>query len=237
MAPKRLQNSAAVAWALAQKQHGVVTRGQLLALGFGPESIRSRVATGRLHRVWRGVYAVGRPELSRFGRWMAATLSCGPDALLSHISAARLWRILEPRHADISRQAEVVDITVPSSVTRRRPGVRLHRRALPDQDRGRHHRIPVTSPTRTLIDLATRLPAGRLETAINEADRLDLIDPETLRSTIADRSWLRGAPALRKILDRRTFALTDSELERRFLPLARRAGLPAPQTGRRVSGF
>src|SRR5215210_883674 len=80
-------------WALARRQHWVVTRGQLLHLGFNSDWIQHRLARGRLHPVHRGVYAVGRPELSRFGRWMAAVLACGPDAVLSHASAAALWGV------------------------------------------------------------------------------------------------------------------------------------------------
>jgi hypothetical protein len=90
MAPQRLQSSV---WALAHEQHGVVTRAQLIELGYGHEAIRHRLRRGRLHPVRRGVYAVGRPELSRLGWWMAAVLSCGPEALLSHGSAAGLWGI------------------------------------------------------------------------------------------------------------------------------------------------
>src|SRR3712207_5460388 len=81
------------AWALVRRQHGVITREQLLALGYSAKAIRCRLADARLHAVHRGVYAVGRPELSQHGRWMAAVLACGPDALLSHASAAALWGI------------------------------------------------------------------------------------------------------------------------------------------------
>ena len=90
MAPEKLQSSA---WALAREQHGVITRAQLVDLGYGSEAIRHRVRKGRLHRVQIGVYAVGRPEVSQLGGWLAAVLSCGPGALLSHESAAVLWGI------------------------------------------------------------------------------------------------------------------------------------------------
>src|SRR5919198_3871486 len=78
-------------WQLIDSQHGVVARGQLLHLGLSSRAIHHRIASGRLHPVWSGVYAVGRPQLSRHGRWMAAVLSCGPEAVLSHRSAAAAW--------------------------------------------------------------------------------------------------------------------------------------------------
>src|SRR6201994_292858 len=81
------------AWRLVRAQHGVVTRADLLALGFGPRSIEHRVKSGRLHLIARGIYAVGRPELTPHGRWMAAVLACGEGAALSHRSAAELWGI------------------------------------------------------------------------------------------------------------------------------------------------
>jgi very-short-patch-repair endonuclease len=226
------QSANAAVWELAERQHGVVTRAQLLGLGFGPQSIKHRVAKGRLHSMWRGVYAVGRPELTRHGRWMAAVLNCGPEAALSHESAAALWEIRSPREREI-------EVSVPAGVRRRRPGIVVHRRqALRADDLTRRHGIPATSPVCTLIDLASRLSQSHLEAAINEADKRDLTDPEALRAALDDVVAPRpGIGALRRTLDRRTFALTESELERRFLPLARRAGLPQPHTGRRLNGF
>jgi very-short-patch-repair endonuclease len=116
-------------------------------------------------------------------------------------------------------------------------GIQLHRRELDERDLARSEGIPVTSPGRTLIDLGSRLPLGQLEAAVNEADKLDLIDPERLRSVIEGRSGVHGVASLRRILDRRTFSLTDSELERRFMRLVRGADLPPPQTQRVVNGF
>ena len=95
----------------------------------------------------------------------------------------------------------------------------------------------MTTPVCTLIDLATRLGSGELEAAVNEADRRDLTDPEALRAALTEFVGRPGAAILRRILDRRTFTLTDSELERRFLPLAQSAGLAAPLTRRWVNGF
>jgi hypothetical protein len=207
------------------RQHGVVTRAQLLAHGLSAQAIKRRIANGRLHPVYRGVYAVGRPELSRLGRWVAAVLVCGPGAVLSDTSAAALWEIGAERTAGI-------EVSVPARSFRRRPGILIHRRTRLDTtvERG----IPVTTVPATLSALATRLDTAELERAINEADKRNLITPIVLRAAIEGDPQ---AAALRRLLDRRTFLLTDSELERRFLPIAREAGLPPPQTGVRLNGF
>jgi very-short-patch-repair endonuclease len=208
-----------------------LTRSQLLDRGLSADAIKHRVRKGRLHPVFRGVYAVGRRQLTSHGRWMAAVMSCGPDAVLSHETAAALWGLRSPRQAEI-------EVSVPARTRHRRRGIRVHRRAnLHPQDIGCCEGIPVTQPICTLVDLAARVPANQLEAAINEADKRDLIDPEALRLALEQLAGRRGVARLRKVLDRRTFVLTDSELERRFLPIARRAGLPPPQTGRRVNGF
>jgi very-short-patch-repair endonuclease len=230
MGRKRLHNSDSRLWSLVESQHGIVTRGQLLALDVSRNVIEHRIAAGMLHPVRHGIYAVGRPQLTRHGRWMAAVLSCGPSAVLSHGTAAALWGM----HSDDGR----IHISVPASVVRRSRGITVHRRAnLSERECTRCHGIPVTSPLMTLLDLATRLRRHQLEAAINEADKLDLIDPESLRAKLDAYAGRRGVAALRQTLERRTFTLTDSELERRFLPLARKAGLPAPLTGQYVKGF
>jgi len=209
----------------------VVSRGQLLELGFGADAIKHRVAKGRLHPVRRGVYAVGRPRVTRYGHWMAAVLSCGPEAVLSHESAAALW-CMRPE------QSSVVDVSVPARAARRGKGIAVHRRwDLGSDVLTRHRGIPVTSPALTLVDLATCLPSGELEAAVNEADKRDLMNPEALRETMRGFAGRRGVPVLRDLLDRRTFRLTDSELERRFLPLVRSVGLPTPLTRHHVNGF
>jgi very-short-patch-repair endonuclease len=174
---------------------------------------------------------------------MAAILACGADAVLSHGSAAALyeidsdWSRGRPRRHDRPSE-QVVAVSVPAERTpKQRPGLRIHRARLGPGDTGIYDGIPVTSPARTLIDLATELPTDRLERAVNEADKLGLIDPEALRREVERRPGAHGSPALRALLDRATFALTDSELERRFLPIARRAGLGIPETGVRVNGY
>lgn len=219
------------AWALVRAQHGVVALFQLLALGYTRRAIEHRIAIGRLHPVFRGVYAVGRPEVSQKGRWMAALLACRLEAVLSHESAGVLWGIC-------SEQEDIIHVTGARARDHRRPGIAVHRtRTLRDDDRTRCDSIPVTSPVRTLIDLGTRLRPGALEAAINEADKQDLIDPPTLRAALTDRRGQRGVRPLREILDRGEFVLADSELERRFVPIARRAGLGPPLTQEWVNGF
>jgi very-short-patch-repair endonuclease len=227
---------------LAENQHGVVTRAQLLSLGLTPDAIRHRVARGRLHAIHRGVYAVGRPELTARGWWTAAVLACGSDAVLSHESAAQLWGIRKQGSRAMNgtqlRPPSLIDVSVPETASRSRAGIRIHRRgALPPGDLTRRDRIPVTTPARTLVDLATQLQGGPLEAAVNEADKLALIDPERLRRFVDARAGVDGTPALRLLLDRRTFTLTDSELERRFLRLVRGAGLPKPLTQQHLSGY
>jgi very-short-patch-repair endonuclease len=227
MARKSVQKSV---WALARRQHGVVTRWQLLELGFSDEAIDHRIRRGRLHRVHDGVYAVGRPELTRDGHWMAAVLACGPGAALSHSSAAALWSIRDS-------EGDQIEISVPANRAPRPRGIRVLRRAtLIAKDVTRHRGIPVTTPVCTLIDLATRLTRNRLERAVDEADKLDLIDPERLRRELDGRPKRRGVKALRTLLDTATFVLTTTELERKFLPTARRAGLPKPETQVELNG-
>ena len=219
------------AWEMVRRQHGVVTRGDLLALGFGHRSIEHRIASGRLHPVAAGVYAVGRPELTPHGRWMAAVLACGDGAVLSHRSAAELWGIGREERG-------LIDVTIPRRSRLERPGVKVRTRPSLDARCFVHrHGIPVTSPVQTLIDLATELKPLRLERAVNEADKLDLVDPETLRRALDAHKGEPGVKKLATLLDRHTFRLSDSDLEVLFRPLALAAGLPAPLTKHRVLGY
>lgn len=195
------------------------------------QAIQHRVSTGRLHRIERGVYAVGRPDLSLRARWMAAVLGCGPRAVLSHGSAAALWGV-------VAASPGWIEVSVPFISPRERPGVRVRRRPkLRARDVAIHKGIPVTVPVLTLIDFARRASDKRLERAINEADRLDLVDPESLAAALDDFPGQPGVGRLRRLLDQRTFRLTDSELERCFLLLVADLGLPVPLTGQQLSGF
>jgi len=219
------------AWGLAENQHGVVSSDQLLEVGYTRQAIYHRIRTGRLHPLHRGVYAVGRRHVTDHGRWMAAIVACGGSAVLSHSSAAALWRIG-------SEERGLVELSLPNLSRRCRPGLQIHQRpALQVCDLTHEYGIPVTTPIQTLIDMALRLDHPGIERAINEADKYNLVHPPGLRKALDARAGEPGVARLRHILDRRTFRLTKEELERRFLPLARKAGLPVPLTGQWVNDF
>ncbi|HYP55228.1 MAG TPA: type IV toxin-antitoxin system AbiEi family antitoxin domain-containing protein [Solirubrobacterales bacterium] len=222
---------AAKAWDLARRQHGIVARRQLLALGFSKRAIEQRIVRGRLHVVMRGIYAVGWPGMTSERRWMAAVLACGEEAMLSHRSAAALWEIGTESRGRI-------DITVRRHTELGRAGLRVHRRpATRAEDVGCCQGIPVTAPVRTLIDLATELSPTALERAVNETDKRNLIDPERLRLRLGDHAGEPGVRILRRLLDKRTFRLSDSDLEIFFRPIAAAAGLPPPLTKHVVNGW
>ena len=210
---------------LAARQHGVVAHSQLIALGFSRPGVQRRLRAGRLHSLHRGVYSVGHRLLSMNGRWMAAVLSCGDDALLSHRTAAALWQMLPSTGGQI-------DVT--ASTRRRRPGVVVHEGH--HDDRTVVEGIPVTTVARTLLDLAEAAPA-RLERALEAAERMGFFDLRKVESLMDRNPGRRGSRVLEAALDSyRDPSLTRSELERRFLRLCRRAGLPAPATNIWIAG-
>jgi hypothetical protein len=208
-----------------------VSRRQLLERGYTADAIEWRLARGRLHRVWPNTYAVGRPELTCEGRWMAAVLASGAGALLSHESAAALWALRADR-------PDVVEVSVPGGRRRRLAGITAHRRVnLRPEEVTTQRGIPATTPAATIVDLAPRLDRSGIEALINEADRRGLISPPMLRTFIDEMPPRRGRRAVRGTLDRRAFTFTRSQLERAFLPIADGAGLPAPQTRVQLNGF
>lgn len=228
------------AWALAKRQHGVISRDQLLELGFSIDAIRHRIRVGRLHELFRGVYAVGARDPSRLGLWLAAVLSCGPGVALSHRSAAELWEIM-PRDRRAStlnpRPSRPIHVSTRLRSGRRRPDLQLHRRpSLRVSELTERLAIPVTAPATTLVDLAAGCSRSTLEAAINEADKRDLIDPERLGDEIARMPRRPGLTAVKELLGV-DFRLTENDLERRFLRTARRAGLDPPRTQAIVNGF
>ncbi|HEX4735543.1 MAG TPA: DUF559 domain-containing protein, partial [Thermoleophilaceae bacterium] len=192
-------------------------RMQLLALGFTHAAIRHRVARGRLRQIHRGVYAVGQLPLTQEGEWMADVLACGDTAALSHDSAAALYRLAkaaEPTHVSVIGES------------RSRKGIVVHRR--PELHATSRNGIRVTTPAQTLIDVAPTWDRSRLEQAIGEADLRRLVSLQALR-TAATKTGNPGA-ALRDVIHRVTFRVTQSELEREFLRLVTKAGLPLPET-------
>jgi hypothetical protein len=145
----------------AAEQHGVISWWQLLDLGVSRRSIKHAAATGRLHRIYRGVYAVGHKRISLDGRFMAAVLACGEGALLSHRSAGELWGLrFDYWKVEVTAKSAPEPILVHR--TRRTPPAALRRG------------IPVTSLGRTLVDLADVVSANRLERAFEDAERLGL---------------------------------------------------------------
>jgi very-short-patch-repair endonuclease len=220
---------AAVA-AVAKRQYGLVTRAQLRRVGVGETGIRERLRTGRLHRVHRGVYAVGHSVLPARAHYMAAVLACGRGAALSHVAAAA--------HLGLrASAAAVVDVTVPRRSGRRpQRGIRLHRSGrLTDADVTVHERIPTTTVARTLLDLADVLSDQALRRAINEAEYLRLLDTTALIAAVEGNPGRRGARVVRAMMA--PLELTESALEDRFLALVERHGLPRPRVGARIGGY
>jgi very-short-patch-repair endonuclease len=210
---------------LARRQHGVVGRAQLVALGVSEAAIDGRVKRGRLHRVHQAVYVVGYPTLTRNGRFMAAVLACGERAALSHFSAAVLWAMLNDGGGAIHVTAEA---------RRRRPGLVLHEAALDAEEVRRRAGIPVTSPARTLIDLADVAPRRTLERAIDEAEylRLDC-------TGLAPRQGRRGTGVLSSVLavHRPGATRTKSHLEELFIAMCDRYQLPRPEVNIYIEGY
>ena len=216
---------------LASRQRGVVTRNQLRANGVSLAAIDHRLRSGRLHSLYRGVYLVGHAVPPRGARDLGAVLACGPGSVLSHRSAAALWR-LHPA------QPTVVDVTVPGRRCDSKRGIRVHRVALLDRrDVRKLGGIPVTTPARTLLDLAADVRGRELERAVAEAEARRLTNRSQLLSLIARVAPRPGVAALRSLLtDDRRPALTRSEAEERLLALIRAAELPAPAVNVSVAG-
>lgn len=205
---------------LAARQWGVVSLAQLRALGLSDDAVQRRVRAGRLHRVYRGIYAVGHTVLGREGRWLAAVLACGEGAVLSHRSAAAHWGLLPTN-------ATRIDVTIPRARASNAT-IRLHRsRSLIARDTTTRQGIPITSVPRTLLDLAATVQADRLERALAQAQQLRLYDHCAITDLLARANGHRGKQRLAEAtaLDPK---LTASDWEVRLLNLVRAAGLPEP---------
>jgi very-short-patch-repair endonuclease/predicted transcriptional regulator of viral defense system len=210
--------------ALAEQQHGVVTLPQLqLVGGLGRAAVAKRAAVGRLHRIHRGVYAVGRPRLDTRGRWMAAVLACGPETKLSRRSAAGL---LGMRRDERAR----TDVCVPGTGARSRAGIDVHcSLTLTDDDVTAVDGIPCTTVARTLVDLGDVVDRRAVERAVDQAEVVQLFDLRAVEEVLERAGPKRGAGILRAVLaDRAGPTITRSELEERFLALVRAAALPSP---------
>jgi hypothetical protein len=234
MDPQRAQRSVDRLVAdLATAQYGVVSRAQLVALGLGGAGVQSRVRRGRLHALHRGVYAVGHAAVGVDGRRLAAVLACGRGAVLSHRSAADLWGL---RLSDTAR----LEVTVPTRGGRRRRGaIVVHRSAFEPFEATIRRGIPVTTPARTLLDLAEVVSRRALERAADQSEALRLFDLAALETVLRAHPDRHGAARLRRLLAAYEVGeqLTRSELEDRFVALCRRAGVPRPGINARVAGL
>jgi very-short-patch-repair endonuclease len=213
---------------LERRRLRVVSREQLLAAGFTDRAIKHGVASGRLYPMWPGVYSVGTSHLSRADIVMGAVIACGEDAAASHGTAAafvRMW----------SRGPRKIHVSVPATKHPRGKGIVVHRRAAFETTI--HRGVPVTTPACTIVDVAPTLPPHELERTINQADVLGLITVPDLRAALEEMPRRPGLAKVRRTIDRRTYRFTRSQLERAFIPIALRAGLPLPLTRQWVNGF
>lgn len=213
---------------LAGRQYGVVGRWQLIELGFGDESIKGALASGRLHPLHRDAYAVGHRIVVKRGKWLAAVLAMGPEAFLSHESAAALWGLAGDRPK--------VDVNAPRGRQvrpGRASGIKVHRcKFAPDEVTVRDG-IPVSTVARTLFDLAERSPPHRLKNAWDEASRLRLLRvPEVALVYERGQGRRRARKRIRPFLaaEQRHIEDAASPLEDRFAAFVVANRLPLPQT-------
>jgi Transcriptional regulator, AbiEi antitoxin len=208
---------------IARSAHGVVTRTQLLSAGISGRQVELRLHKGALILVHRGVYRVGHRAPSLEARYMAAVRACGNRAMLSGKAAARLLELFTGTPPD-------PEVTAPGA--RRVPGVRTRRsRGLDPRDLTTWRGIPVTTPARTMVDLAARIPLDPLARAFHEAGIKHGTTPDDVEAALGRRPNTPGAAALRGVIHG-DVPVTLSVLESRFLRLLREAGLPLPVTNR-----
>ena len=209
---------------LAARQNGVVTHRHLIDLGLSAAGIAHRIATGRLHRLHRGVYLVGNPAPPPLALETAALFVYAPGAVLSHRTAARLHKLID-------RAKPEIEVTVPRDCQSRN-GIRVHRtRNLPRHDVRRHERLPITAPIRTMLDIASTEAARDVERALNEAQVLRLITLTQLERRLNDERGRRGVALLRTLIAaQRQPKVTRSDAEKLFVALIERSGLPEPKT-------
>jgi hypothetical protein len=215
---------------LATQQHGVVSTRQLDGLGYSKSSAAKATKAGRLRRIHRGVYAVGHEPLTWEGRCLGAVLATRP-AVASHLSAGWLWGLLR-------YQPGTIHVTVPTP-RRARGTFAVHFADLPARDRGFEDDIPVTSLARTKLDLAAMLSTPQLERILERSEELRLFDLTAIDDLLSRTVGHPGHGRLRQALAayREEPAFTRSGLERRFLDLVRKAGLPVPSMNFNVAEF
>lgn len=209
---------------LAGRQYGVVARRQLLDGGLSEEEVDLRIRAGRLHRLHAGVYAVGHAAIPREGRWIAGVLASGPDAVLSHWSAAALWMI---RPNSRSR----IDVTV-THRSHSSKAICRHVSQVPPDEREVKEGIPATSVHRTIYDLAAAVSVDEVAAMVKEAEYLNLWDRLSLWDLLTRYPGKRGSRGLRSALKRITEEPTGrkhSKLEERFAPFLRRHHLLLPR--------
>lgn len=219
---------------MARRQHGVVSIRQLEGpLGISRRSVARAVQAGRLHRIYRGVYAVGHTNLSPKGECLAAVLAVGPGGLLSYHSAGWLWGIWKGSPAPFEITASVPRNELPPK------GVVRHRaRNLVDEDRAMVDGIPVTSVARTLLDLAWKLRGDQMRRVLARAEDLELLDLDSIRAVIERNRGHHGAKRLEYALSiYERPAYSRSEFERRFVDRVISFGLPRPSTGWNETGY
>ncbi len=220
--------------ALAGAQHGVVSHAQLIAVGATLDSIKWRLRTGRLHRLHRGVYLVGHAVQPPRAAEMAAQLACEPRSQISHRSAAVMLELIAA-----SEQRGPVDVTVIGRDPNRQEGIRLHRVAhLEPWEIEQQGAIRLTSPARTLLDLAAVARPWELENAVAQARRKKRVSDAEIDDQIARNPGRRGVRRLRRLREIEGGpALSRSRPERRLLRLIRSSSLPTPKTNEVVCGL
>ncbi|HEY5052308.1 MAG TPA: DUF559 domain-containing protein [Solirubrobacterales bacterium] len=212
---------------MAASQEGVVSLDQLGDAGLAPRASQHRAKVGRLHRVHRGVYAVGHASIGRRGELLAALLACGNGSVISHVSAANLWGLRD-------RAPTLIDVTGPDQRGRKIDGIRVHRCRIPGSEEvTAHDGISSTTPSRTLVDLAGMLGRKSLLRAVEQAAVLRILDIAMIDAAMDRGKGRRGMPLLREILDPwRTKDLivprVRSLLEAKLLPMVIAHGLPRP---------
>jgi putative AbiEi antitoxin of type IV toxin-antitoxin system len=215
---------------LAASQYGVVTQRQLAELGYSEGAIAKAEFSGRLHRIHRGVYAVGHPGLSRTGHYLAAVFACGEGALISHGSAAWLWG-LSPKYL---RQP---DVTTPARGHNRTEIRRHHSTILEDADRATCQGVPLTGVARTLLDVSATLSNRRTEGIVEKAELCGLLDLGALDDLLERSGRHAGRKRLRAALEiYRDPAMSRARTERLFIALVKRAGLPRPAVNYFIAG-